>query len=114
MPRSAQQYVATLLDVLENAREHAADVLTQRKEVMTQKFTKKVCDPSFQVGDKVYLHHPVLTHPSQSGKLASQWKGPYYIIEKLSEINVRLCSCHDGVAVQGTIHVNRLKRAVDA
>ena len=80
---------------------------------MAQKITKKVCDPSFQVGDKVYLHHPVLTHPSQSGKLASQWKGPYYIIEKLSEVNVRLRSCHDGVAVPGRIHVNRLKLAVE-
>ena len=113
VPRSAQQYVATLLDVLENATEHAADVLTERKEVMTQKFTKKVCDPSFQVEDKVYLHHPVLTHPSQSGKLASQWKGPYYIIEKLSDVNVRLRSCYVWVAVPGRIHVNRLKRAVE-
>ena len=69
-------------------------------------------DPVFQVGDSVYLYHPAITQ-DQSAKLRSPWTGPHYIVEKFSNVNVKLRRQSDNSLVPGRIHVNRLKKATD-
>ena len=111
-PRSSQQYVAKLLDVLESARQDAETTLKERKDPMQTKFQPKVHDPEFHVGDSVYLYHPVLT-PDQSAKLRSHWTGPHYIVQKFSNVNVQLRRQSDNSLLQGRVHVNRLKKATE-
>ena len=87
--------------------------MTARKQFMIAKGQQIAHDPLFQVGEEVFLYSPVLdTQNKQSAKLLSPWTGPYYIIEKLSAVNVRLRRKSDNVLVAGPIHINRLKPAV--
>ena len=106
-PRSAQQYVANLLHLLESARIDAESTMKTRKEYMADKWKQQAHEPQFRVGDLVYLHLPVLSNSSQSKKLSSPWTGPYYIIEKSSPVNVRLRRQSDNALVTGRIHINR-------
>ena len=112
-PRSAQQYLADLLSVLECAKADAEAAMTARKQFMMAKGQQIAHDPLFQVGEEVFLYSPVLDMQNkQSAKLLSPWTGPYYIVEKLSAVNVRLRRKSDNVLVAGPIHINRLKPAV--
>ena len=92
-PKSAQHYVGELIPLLEAARLEAEQTLKDRKLLMQQQCAKQAKNDTFHVGDTVYLHSPVLGH-DQSKKLASAWQGPYYVIEKLSNVHVRLRSVH--------------------
>ena len=65
----------------------------------------------FSLGDTVYLYHPVLV-PGTTKKLKRPWVGPYYIVEKVSPLHVKLRRKSDSKLVVNKIHVNRLKRAV--
>ncbi len=111
-PRSAQQYVAKLLHVLEVAHEDAVNTMKERKQQMVTKASDKTHDPDFHVGDTVYLHHPVLS-TGQSAKLMSPWSGPHYIVQKFSSIHVQLRRYSDNSLLPGRIHINRLKKVPD-
>ena len=71
---------------------------------------KKAQNCTFQVGDIVYLHSPVLGQ-DQSKKLARTWHGPYYVVQKLSNVHVRLRSVHNNQIHPHKVHINRLKPA---
>ena len=55
----------------------------------------------------VYLYTPLVT-TGNSTKLFSPWIEPYYIVEKLSDIHVRIRQ-KDNTIVKNRIHINRLK-----
>ena len=103
-------YISQLVTGVEKARQFAQDLLSQRKEIMVKKFSKKVDMPDFQVGDTVFLYSPVLV-PGQTRKLARPWCGPYYVIERLSDIHVRIRRKCDGKLVKNRVHIERLKKA---
>jgi len=45
--------------------------------------------PSFTTGDKIYLYHPY-TKKGFNRKMTRRWKGPYNVIEKLSNVNYKI------------------------
>ena len=50
--------------------------------------------------------------PGTTKKLKRPWVGPYYIVEKLSPLHVKLRRKSDSKLVVNKININRLKRAV--
>ena len=61
--------------------------------------------------------HRVSAHSSincrADQKLAKPWRGPYYLVQKLSDVHVRLRSTADNAFLTQRIHVDRLKHGVD-
>ena len=107
--KTAQEYIISLLEELEVARKIAKELLEIRKSEMLKKANRNRDNPTFKVGDIVYLYKPVLI-PGLSRKLNRPWTGPFYISEKLSDIHVKLRRKSDGKQLKNRIHVNRLKR----
>ena len=56
----------------------------------------------------MYLYTPVVT-TGNSTKLSRPLVGPYYIVEKLSDIYVRIRRKDNNTIVKNRIHINRLK-----
>ena len=112
VPRSAQQYVAEFFPVLEAARELANLNLQEHKTTMINKTGAQATrNAVFHVGDIVYMYTPVLQQ-GHTKKLSRSWHGPYYVIEKLSDIHVRLRHIHDQSEPPQKVHVNRLKHGL--
>ena len=109
-PKSAQNYVSELLPMLDAARVEAEQTLNERKGLMKKRCTERAQNCQFRVGETVYLHSPVLIQ-DQSRKLASPWHGPFYVIEKLTDLHVRLRAIQDNKLYPQKVHVNRLKHA---
>lgn len=65
----------------------------------------------FQVGAQVLLYTPVVPKGSIK-KFASHWKGPFIVLNKLSDVNYRIQSLTTGK--KSNVHVNRLKPYWDA
>ena len=101
-------FVGTLFSNLEVARRSAKDILQERKEAMVKRALEKSNHPQLKVGDVVYLYTPVIA-TGNSTKLSRPWVGPYYIVEKLSDIHVKIRRKDNNTIVKNRIHINRLK-----
>ena len=106
LPISASEYCAELLQNLEHAKQFAEQNIAQQKQVMSHKSLKKVQNADIQVGQQVYLYNPVIVG---SKKLNLLWIGPYYVCEKLSQVNVKLRRVCDNKPMKNRIHIERLK-----
>ena len=60
----------------------------------------------FQVGDRVWLYVPAV-RTGQTKKLASLWRGPYTVIDKLNAVNYRIQLMGGNKTL--VVHHNRLK-----
>ena len=58
------------------------------------------------MGDRVWLYTPAVKE-GRSKKLATQWHGPYTILDKTNSVNYRIQLI--GAAHQIVVHRNRLK-----
>ena len=61
---------------------------------------------AFEIGDKVWLYTPAVPKGSTK-KFASLWKGPYFVLDKPSDVNYQIQSITS--QKQSVVHVNRLK-----
>jgi len=61
----------------------------------------------YMVGDQVWLHIPAVK-PGRSKKFASQWRGPYTVLDKTSKTNYRV-RLIGSPAKDLVVHHNRLK-----
>lgn len=68
------------LELLQEARKEAESVLTHAAERMKYFFDKhRTKEPTYQVGDKVWLSAKNITTTAPSKKLAAKQLGPYTI-----------------------------------
>ena len=67
-------------------------------------------NPNYNIVEVVHTYDPVITTDS-SIKLSKLWAGPYYVVEKLFPIHVKLHKIHDNKLIFNKVHVNRLKRS---
>lgn len=73
--------------------------------------TKATKDPVwYSVGDKVWLHSTVVPKESHR-KLHHPWKGPYVVLEKLSDVNYKIQQVDD-TRKTSVVHFDRLKRCI--
>jgi len=69
------------------AQEECRHSIEQLEEILKQAYDKWKCDnPSFQVGDSVWLKATNLTTDKPSLKLTSKCHGPFQIKDKLSDL----------------------------
>ena len=61
----------------------------------------------YSVGDLVWLHVPAIK-PGRTKKFASQWKGPYTVMDRISKVNYRL-KLVGSSAKSLVVHHNQLK-----
>lgn len=80
---------------------------------MKKEYDNSIVPVSFEVGDCVYLYVPQLSSKSNCRKLARLWTGPFVIVEKVGQVNVKIKNLQNNRTLPNLVHVNRLKRAYD-
>ncbi|XP_045165454.2 uncharacterized protein LOC123529264 [Mercenaria mercenaria] len=109
-PIPTHQWVWELRENLESAhtmeRQNTGKAMSRQKKNHDQKLSYVV----FKVGDKVYVYFPV-KKVGRSSKLLSYWRGPYQVIEKLSDVIYKV-DCGRSKTPQ-VIHCDRMRKAKD-
>jgi hypothetical protein len=92
-------------------RAYKAVRLNNRKSHQKKKvdYDKKAKERKFEVNDKVHLFCPA-KKPGKCQKFRSYWRGPYIIVQKLSDLNYKIM---DKKGKEFVVHVNRLKKSYD-
>ena len=62
---------------------------------------------TFQVGDLVWVHNPIV-RTGYSAALEAKWRGPYKVANKLSEVNYRVEDLSNNSKRSFVVHVQRL------
>ena len=101
--KSSVEWVSELRVTLAVIHQAARDNEQAFKEKSKAAYDQGAQARSFKPRDQVLCHNPNL-----SGKLDSIWKGPYVVLEKLSELNYRIGSLENNSKNQ-VVHINRLK-----
>ena len=87
----------------EKAKKSIQDTIDKRSENFNQKKTRT----EFRLGDKVYLHSPVVRNKDITRKLQPKWRGPYRIIEKKGPVTFKIREING--RKEEMVHANRLK-----
>ena len=101
--KSSCKFVLDLRDRIDETCKIAQEELAQSHMRYRALYNRKARNRKFEKGDSV-----LILLPTDSNKLLMQWKGPYEVVEVLSECNYR-------VNVKGnvkTYHANLLKRYI--
>ena len=98
---SSYQYVLDLNERLRTTCELAKEELLKAQAVQKKFFDRKARKRTLQAGDQC-----LVLLPTSTNKLLAQWKGPYPVLEKLSNVNYMVGMGHAGKR----FHVNMLKR----
>ena len=98
-------YVQSVAEGLK-LREEIKSEIDQSQEKQKYYYDKGRKESSFEVGDLVMLNNPV------AKKLESKWTGPYKIIDKTSNLNVKI-SLPNSSRTHGIVHISRLKKVED-
>ena len=75
---------------------------------MKNKVDRSTLEPSFTVGDIVYVYRPVVT-PGRQRTFIRPWVGTFYIAQKLLPLHVKIRRKSDGKLIKNRVHINRLK-----
>ena len=108
--RDAVEYREDLLRKLELAFRIVRKQLIKAREYQKKYYDKKAKLQRFRIGDKVYLHNTA-NKIGISPKLTKlNWKGPYRVLEKKSDLTYRI---RQSTLREEVVNVNRLKLAVE-
>lgn len=100
---TAAAWVFEMHERLNDIRNIALDTQVQEKAAMTERYDKKAISRTFEVGDQV-----LALLSATSGKLASQWQGPYSVIAQISPVTYQI-DMPERHKRHRTFHVNMLK-----
>jgi len=103
----SSQFTRDLRDSLEEAHENAREHLGAAQRRQRQQYNTRSRDSSFQVGDLVWLRNFKL-NPGEIPKFHKMWKGPYEILEVISEVNYRVKRV--GQLKKEVVHINNMKK----
>lgn len=102
------QYVWELKEKLESAhtfvRQNTGKSMNRQKKLHDHKLSYE----TFKVSDHVYVYFPV-KKIGCSSKLTSYWRGPYQVIEKISDVLYKV-NCGKSQTTQ-VIHCDRMRKA---
>ena len=108
IPMTLQTDLRVLLDNLEIARTIARKNVQAAQETYKTNYDKKAKEPSFKVGQRVWLRKGNLM-PHFSRKLQRKYEGPFYIVFAYVTPNYLLRHCGTHKPLRSPIHANRLK-----
>ena len=83
--KNSYQYVIDLRNKIEETCHIAQAELSKAQKRYKKYFNKKAGCRRFKVGDKV-----LILLPTDANKLLMQWKGPYEVVEVISEYNYKI------------------------
>ena len=105
-PSSTNEFVSARKIAFQKAYESARTTLNQSQNRRNALYNREVHAPLYQEGQKVLLHSPVVP-VSKSPKFFCPWKGPYVILQDISDVTYRF---EDPLTnKQLIVHYDRLK-----
>ena len=107
-PQLPQDYAAHLKQSLSDAHYAVRQQLNQAHARQKEFYDRKVHGEPYKKGDLVWLHNLAIP-PGQSAKLHHPWKGPYRVIDRVSDADYRIEELF-GKRSPSVVHFNRLKR----
>ena len=102
------KYVGELRTVLEEARELARIHLAAAQHRQKEYYERRAAGQPYTVGERVWLFHPALKK-GQSSKLSSPWKGPFVVVDRMSDVTYRIQPEGGPASKRQIVHFNRLK-----
>jgi len=109
--RNAVEYRERLLIKLEGAFQIVKNQLVAAHEYQKKYYDKKTKLRHFDIGEKVYLHNTACKIGVSPKLTKTNWKGPYRIMEKKSDLTYRIRHCNTWK--EEVVNINRLKLAVE-
>ena len=106
--QKTQHDLRELLDNLEIARHIAKENVLAAQTSYKQRYDKKASEPSFVVGQKVWLRRGNF-QARLSRKLQRHWIGPYFIVFAYPTPNYLLRECATNRPLKAPVHANRLR-----
>jgi hypothetical protein len=103
-----EQHLKRIIENQTVCRQLVKENIQKAQDKYKKNFDKNAETVNFQVRDNVWLYNPK-TEPGLSPKLTKKWKGPFYISEKLGQVNYKLRDLKTHKAVKNVVHTNRLK-----
>lgn len=107
LDESVQFELEVLQDKLNQVRTQAIQNSEKHKQKYKEHYDKKQRFKAYTIGDFVYLHDPTSKRGPRR-KFAKTWKGPFEIIEVISDFNYKI-RLKNGE--QLIVHFNRLKHS---
>ena len=93
-----------LTDAFRHVRENLQAAQCRQKEY----YDRGVKNCSYQPGDLVFLYNPALK-PGEASKFRRYWKGPYVVLERVTEVNYKIRELDGSRATVQVVHFNNLK-----
>ena len=87
-----------------DTREHLTTAQRRQKEY----FDKHTKESLYQPGDQVFLYNPQLK-PGEAAKFHRNWKGPYIVVEQVTEVTYRVRKVGDPRKRKKVAHHDNLK-----
>ena len=102
----ASEWVKKLREKFDQAHDIARNNIDS--EMLRQKryHDSKVFWEQFKRGDKVFIYNPA-RQPGRSRKLCSFWRGPFVVVERLSDVTHRVKD--EERNVEQVVHIDRMK-----
>jgi hypothetical protein len=84
------------------------EVTRQQQELQQRSYNKRLCGRPLEVGDLVRVYYQGKPLEGLSAKLMSRWKGPYIVLERLSDKTYVVQLPHYGKLVPKVVHIQNL------
>ena len=105
LPKDSHQFVKELQHKMEEIHHQMRDNLKLSGDAMKQYYDIKASQANFTEGDQVWFYNPQ-RKKGLSPKLSSSWEGPYAVVQKLSDVTIRIKGGKRGACK--VVHANRL------
>ncbi|KAK3887145.1 hypothetical protein Pcinc_000347 [Petrolisthes cinctipes] len=89
LPTVTTGYATALQERLDKAGRQVRSNLQLVGQAMRQRYSQRVREARYAVGDRVWLHNPRRKR-GLSPKLQSPWEGPYHVQEVMSDVTYRI------------------------
>lgn len=96
------------LKQLQNIRNNIPKIIEKEQAIQKKNYDQKHKNINFYPGQKVLIQFD-FNEQNKSKKLANKYRGPFEIIEKISEVNYRVKLILKGKETIDVIHVQRMK-----
>ena len=107
--KDIEAYIGKVIKKIELIRKVARENVEASQETSKSKYDVKSRATDYKVGDRVLLYCPRVP-ASKSPKLWNRyWTGPYYICEKVGNVNYAIRNCETQKRVNHPVHSDRLK-----
>ena len=105
-PVSASDYKTLVIERIADLQKRGLLQIQKAQQAMEGRFPPMSTVPRYAVGQKVWVLHPHVPR-GLSRKLNKPWKGPFIVLEKLSDLNYKVQPL--GGKATRIVHINKLK-----